>query len=154
MGTKRRKLAVVASVVGVLAVVGAAFAWYAGFGTTTASATAGHAPLSISVSAGTVNGGNPLYPGDFGDVPLTITNTSGHNAHVGSVVMSGVSNSAEPDCLDSWFEAAGVPVPVGQQNLAPGGSVTVHGSLEFIDVDLDQSACSDATITSTWETRP
>jgi len=147
--TKPRKAAVVLTVAALVA-VGAAFAWYAGYGSTTASASAGHAPLTISLAAGTVNNGDPIYPGDIVPVPVTVTNTSGHRAHVGSIRLASVDTGAV-GCDPAWFT---MPDEGVGETLNAGASILATGNLQFSDEQLDQGACSDASLTLHLETIP
>jgi hypothetical protein len=142
---KRWPVFATAGAVVALALGVGAWAYFAGQGSASASFTTGGAPaLNVSVYD-LVNGGNDLYPGDTGDVPIRVTNASGHASGVGTIKADTPLVTDLPvGCDASWFSFANV---AGGGALANGASRDYTGHLAFEDTGLDQSQCESATPT-------
>jgi hypothetical protein len=145
--TKKRVLTVL-SIAGVLAVAGAAFAYFTASGSGTGSASVGSAS-NITLS-GTITG--TLYPaGDPASVSVDVTNPGSGSQHVGTVKLDSISADAGHSTCDvsvggtnPAFTMADIPV---NQTLAGGGSTTVSGSLQMNDTGSSQNSCQGANLT-------
>ncbi len=143
IASRRRKIVGIIVTVAAVAFASVGFAYYAGSGVSASqSASLASAPLDVTVTVGSL--ATALYPGDSEAIPVTIA-AGTHRAHVGSVsfAISGLTGG----CLASWFAAPDVSVPGVGANIPANGNVQVNGSLQFIDVNSDQGACSLQTPT-------
>ena len=151
--TTKKRVLVALSVIGVLAIAVAAFAYWTISGSGSGSATAGD-------TAGLTVSGDPdsgIFPG--GDVAVTTTITNGSDttsAHVGYLHVS--ISTSDANCDPSWFtykaddEAAAVdasnPHTVAlDADIAASGSKLVAGKVFMSNEDLSQDACKNATLT-------
>jgi hypothetical protein len=142
--TKKRVIIVLAAI-GVLALSGAAVAYFTGSGSGTGTATVGSAS-TVTVS-GTV--ADSLFPGSASDVAITVENTGSGPQHVGSVHLDSVDvDSGHSTCDTSAFSMDDVSV---DQTLDKNGGVndTAHvtGSLQMSDSGSNQDGCQGATLT-------
>jgi len=153
--TKKRLLTAL-SVVGVVAIATAAFAYWTASGSGSGSATAGS-------DAGVTAAGNPangIYPGSSVAVATTVTNSSSTQAqHVSNlnVAISIDTIHAGNGCQASWFtykadsQASGTdanPRTVAlNTELAASASTTVDGHVLMANTTANQDACKGATIT-------
>jgi hypothetical protein len=147
----RKRTAVAVSVVAMLAVAGAAFAYFSSTGSGTGSAHVGSSTaFTVAVSPGT---GGPLYPGAGSEsLAYTITNpsTGGQNlsATAVSMVNDGSGNivsggAAVSGCKVADFHPVDVPPAYGNMlgGSTKSGSVTVTMS----DSGFNQDACQGKT---------
>jgi hypothetical protein len=82
----RRRLVAVLAVVGVLAVGGAAFAYFTSSGSGTGGATTGTmSTVTLSATAGSAS--TPLYPGGTGDVSFEVNNPNAYAVTLVSVAL-------------------------------------------------------------------
>jgi hypothetical protein len=167
----KRKLVAVGGGIAALVAVGSgsAFAYFAGGGHGTGSATVGTA-AGFSVAADTADSTAAIFPGDTGDVvAFTLTNSdTAHAQGIASIVAtiptakdaSGNVDIADKKgnpvtgCLAQWFQVgtdATGTVPLtdvtGQSpngEVGAGGSVTVRVPITLTDTSTDQSACEKA----------
>jgi len=141
MRTSRKKLAVIAAGIAVLAFAGAAFAYFTNSGSGSGQATVGSSS-EIQLSSDTVG---DLYPGGA-DVPVTvdITNPGSGNQYVADI--SGVveDNGA---CLGSWFEVDTIHY---NTDLNPGASDSAVTAVRMNDSGTNQDACQGLTMDITW----
>ena len=149
MRTSRKKLAVVAGGLAVLAFAGAAFAYFTNSGSGTGSASVGSSS-EIALSSPLVG---DLYP-DGADVPVTVTiDNPGSGAQYVDTVSGVVETddngtpSTADDCLGSWFEVDDITY---QDTLAAGGSDTADTNVRMNDSGSNQDACQGDTLTITW----
>lgn len=151
MRTTRKKLAVIAGGLAVIAFAGAAFAYFTNSGSGTGSASVGESS-EIALSSPLVG---DLYP-DGADVPVTVTisNAAGSGAQyvdtVSGVVETddnGTPSDATDDCLGSWFEVDDI---IYQDTIAAGGSDTAGTNVRMNDSGGNQDACQGDTLTITW----
>lgn len=156
----KKRLAAVAFV-GVLAVTGAAVAYFTGgSGSVTGSGTVGAStPWGITTGTPTWSGSlTALFPGATSNtelLPFTVTNNgNGHQsvANIAAAVAADASGNAKTaagasitGCLASWFTAAVDPAnPALPSNLAPGGTYTGKIDLTMQDSGTNQNACQNA----------
>ena len=148
--TKRRIVAL--TLVAMLAIAGAAYAYFTSTGSGTGNATVGSSTaFTVAVAAPT---GGLLYPGSGTD---TLSYTV-HNPSSGAQNLSGTSavvassganitQSGTPvaGCLAAWFTATNTP-PTLPQDLA-GGATSTAGSVAVTmsDSGTNQNACQNAT---------
>jgi hypothetical protein len=148
--TKGRLVAL--GVVAVLAVTGAAYAYFTSTGSGTGNATVGASTaFTVAVAAPT---GGLLYPGSGTD---TLSYTV-HNPSAGAQNLSGttavvassggnITQSGTPvtGCLSSWFTATNT-APTLPQDLA-GGATSTAGSVAVTmsDSGTNQNPCVSAT---------
>jgi hypothetical protein len=138
---KKKRVLVVLSVA-MLAVAGAAFAYFTSSGTGTGSATVGSSS-TIALSSDAITG---LYPGGA-SVPVTVHvhNPGGGTEYVGTI--SGTVASLE-GCEGSWFTVAPVTYnkEVAKESSGPDASTTVTMN----NVAENQNACQTKTLTINW----
>ena len=151
--TKKRVLATL-SVVGILAISVAAFAYWTTSGSGSGSATAG-TDAGVTVAGNPANG---IYPGGDVAVTTTVTNSSSTQAQYVSnlhVAISIDSTHATAGCNASWFtykansdaSAASNPhTTVLNHEIAAGGTHSVDGKVFMADTASNQDACKGATI--------
>lgn len=153
--TKKRVLAAL-SVVGVLAISVAAFAYWTTSGTGSGSATAG-TDANVSVAGDPANG---IYPGSSVAVTSVITNSSSTQAQQVSnlhVTISVDATSAAAGChaADFTYKADSEAAAVDPSNphtvtlnheIAAGGHYDVAGKVFMADTAVSQDACKGATI--------
>jgi hypothetical protein len=151
--TKKRLLFAL-SVISVLAIAVAAFAYWTTSGSGTGSATVG-SDAGVTVSGDPANG---IYPGSDVAVTTTITNSSTTQAQQVSslhVAISIDATHAGNGCEESWFtykadsEASGASNPhsVAMNTEIPAsGSHTVDGKVFMANTASNQDACKGATI--------
>jgi hypothetical protein len=153
---KRKKLYTALAVLALIIGVGAAWAWYAGQGTSdpTQVAKGGTSPLSVQL---TISGAaSELYPSDNTDFSFQVANNSGHGrAHIGGVEVTEITTDPT-SCDAGWFETSDVAFTDLPANgvLAEGANANGTGTLTFLDEDLAQDDCSDAIINVTLQTTP
>src|SRR4051794_25747115 len=136
-----KKRAVVAlSVIGVLAMAGAAFAYFTSQGSGTGSATVGTA-ANVTLTS-TITG--TLYPGGAAaGVSVDVKNNGSGSQRVGKVQLDSVStDAAHSTCDTSAFAMADITV---DQTLAKSASTTVPGSLKMNDTGGSQDDCQGAS---------
>jgi hypothetical protein len=147
--TKKRYLAL--AVVAVLAITGAAIAYFSSSGSGTGQASVGTSH-ALSVSFGTTTG--TMYPGTgTSTVPYTITNPTGsgvQNLSSTSVAMAddGHGNitdhgTAVSGCLATWFTPVDHPPAYGE--ISDGGSVSGNVTVTMADVNSSQDNCKSHT---------
>lgn len=145
--TRRFKTAIVA--VGLLAIAGAAFAYFTSSGSGTGTATVG------SSSAVTLHGSisSDLYPGSSSDVTFTVDNPSSGGERVGTISLASISVDAGHSGCSTVTSGpnpdfAMAPVTV-DQTYSPGNgqAVTPTGTLAMNDTGVSQDACQGATLT-------
>jgi hypothetical protein len=123
MSTRRRLIAVLA-VVGVLAVGGAAWAYFTSHGSGSGHASTGTmSTVTLSATAGSAS--TPLYPGGTGDVSLEVNNPNSYAVTLVGVALK-VGGSITPDAGHSACTTTGVsfthqtglsiPIPAGATN--------------------------------------
>ena len=154
---KHKKLAVLGAALAVVAIAGAAFAYFTNNGTGAGTASVGTSS-TIELSSPLVG---DLYP-DGPDVAVTVTihNPGAGSQHVGTV--SGVVNTnnngtpAVPgdDCLGSWFQVDPViyNATLTADDNAAGGTDedTADTVVRMVDNGASQDACKLKTMSITW----
>jgi hypothetical protein len=139
-------------VVAVLAVAGAAAAYFTSTGSGTGNATVGTS-TGFTVAVGAPTGGL-LYPGSGTDtLSYTVHNPSSgaQNLSATSAVVASsggnITQNGTPvvGCLSSWFTATNTP-PTLPEDLA-GGATSAAGSVAVTmsDSGTSQNACENAT---------
>ena len=151
--TKKRVLTML-SVVGVLAISVAAFAYWTTSGSGSGSATAG-SDAGVTVAGDPANG---IYPGGNVAVTSVVTNSSSTQAQYVSnlhVTISIDSAHATAGCDAAWFtykansEASGDSNPHAvtlNTEIAASGTHSVPGKVFMADTTSNQDACKGATI--------
>jgi hypothetical protein len=148
----KKRTAVAVSVVAVLAVAGAAIAYFTNAGTGSGTASVG---TSSTVSlAGTITG--TLYPaGDPAGVSVLVTNPGSGSQHVGSVHLDSITTDAAHSTCDVSSSGTNpaftlTDILVGQdltKSGTPGDHTTVTGSLQMNDTATSQDTCKNAPLT-------
>jgi hypothetical protein len=151
--TKKRVLTAL-SVVGILAISVAAFAYWTTSGSGSGSATAG-SDAGVTVSGDPANG---IYPGGSSAVTTVVTNSSSTQAqHVSNLHVTITIDSAHAtagcDAADFTYkadsEASGASNPhtvTLNQDIAAGSHLDVDGKVFMADTAVSQDACKGATI--------
>jgi hypothetical protein len=135
-----KKIAATAVGVATLGLGVGAYAYFTQPGAGSGSAAVGTSS-AISLSATT---SSTLYPNGSSDVAITVTNPGHGNQYVGSVHLASVDvSSGHASCSASDFTMPDVAV---SQDLAAGGSATVHGTLSMANSG-NQDACQGASLT-------
>jgi hypothetical protein len=140
------------SVVAVLAVAGAAYAYFMSTGAGTGNATVGTATaFTVAVAAPT---GGLLYPGSGTDTLSYTVHNPGAGAEnlsatTAVVASSGanITQSGTPvvGCLSAWFTATNT-APTLPQDLAGGGTSTAGSvAVTMSDSGTSQNPCENAT---------
>lgn len=147
---RRKRTVALASVLALLAVAGAAFAYFSSTGSGSATGTVG------SSSGLTVNGSlsGSLYPGAATSISFTAVNPSPGQEYLGTIHLNSVSvDSNHTGCSTAWFTMPDVTadqdIPTSGSNGTPH-SVTATGLVSMSDgngVGSNQDACQGATIT-------
>jgi hypothetical protein len=135
------------SVVAVLALAGAAFAYWTGQGSG-GSGTANVGTSGAVTLTPTVTGG--ITPGNSEPVSFTAANPTNTGIYVSTVHLGSVTaDSAHAACTTADFSMADVTenheIPAG----ATAASLPSGGTLVYADTGVDQSACKGATLTLT-----
>lgn len=145
---KKRAFAAFAAVC-VLAVAGAAIAYFTSTGSGTGTASVGSA--SAVTLKGTVTG--TLYPGASATVGFTVDNPSSGAQRVGTISLSSISVDAGHSTCSTVISGGNpdftmAPVAVNK-TFATGNnqSVTQTGTLVMNDTGVSQNACQGATLT-------
>jgi hypothetical protein len=157
---RRKRAAVAATGVAVLAAAGGAFAYFATTGTGTGNATVGAVGAWNPVSVPAFNG-PALYPGG-GQVQtssVTATNTSAGYQQLHTLHVTGITSSNAPACVPTVETGAAntgtsdfwIPDVTGITDSVAGGQVSpAHTmSLTMNDTGSDQTACAGSTLTVT-----
>jgi hypothetical protein len=141
MRTSRKKLAVIAGTLSVLAIAGAAFAYFTASGSGTGTATVGSSS-AIQLSSDTVG---DLYPGGA-DVAVTvdINNPGNGNQYVDDISGSVADNG---DCLGSWFVVDTIDY---NTNLDAGESDSSATAVRMTDTGTNQDVCQGLSMTINW----
>jgi hypothetical protein len=152
--TKKRVLAAL-SVVGILVVAVAAFAYWTTSGTGSGTATAG-SDAGVTVTGNPANG---IYPGGNVAVTTNIANSSAtqaqfvSNLHV-TISVDSAHATAGCDAADFTYkadsEASGASNPhtvTLNHEIAAGGNYDVAGKVFMADTNVNQDACKGATLT-------
>jgi hypothetical protein len=139
-----RKLAITLGTIAVLAVAGAAFAYFSTTGSGTGSATVGTStPLTISGTTATT-----LYPGTSTTVSFTVDNTSPGSQHVGTITLGSVTTDAgHASCVLTDFT---MPAVTANQTFpsGTGQTVTATGTLSMAaQPTTSQDGCKGAPLT-------
>jgi len=141
MRTSRKKLAVIAAGIAVLAFAGAAFAYFTNAGSGSGTASVGTSS-EIELSSDLVG---TLYPGGP-DVPVTVNI---HNPGAGNQFVADISGVVEDNgsCLGSWFEVDTINY---NTNLDPDASDTADTVVRMLDSGGNQDDCKNLTMDITW----
>jgi hypothetical protein len=143
----RKRTLVALSVVAVLAVAGAAFAYWttSGSGSGTAGVSAGTADLTVTQTSTL----NAMYPGDSAQTLAgTVKNNADNKVTVDSVTASldSVSGAGTGGCDVSDFTLGSATMTVGQElaknDVANFTGATVH----FNNKNTNQDGCKGATL--------
>jgi hypothetical protein len=149
---KKRGVAAL-SVIAVLAIAGAAFAYFTSTGSGTGNAAVGNS--TAFTVAQTSTSGN-MYPGaGTSTLNYTVTNPSAGHQNLSAVVATVNSNSSSditthggtdvPGCLASWFTAVAHPGSL-PQDLAGSGTSTGTVTVTMTNTPtISQDACQGAT---------
>ena len=143
--TRRKKLALIAAVVVVLALIAAiaGYAYWSSTGSGTGSSTAG------TTSAITLHASFPagIYPGGTESVSFTADNPNTGKVQVGTIHLASVTfDAGHASCSAADFTMADVAENVEIAN-GTGLSLPNNGTLSFADTASNQDACKGATIT-------
>ena len=146
MHVSRKVKVAVGAAVAVLAISGAAFAYFTTSGGGTATGAAG----TSTALAITGNLSVPLYPGTASEVTFAVDNTSTGNQFVDTISLVDVTASNDgvvnAGCLSAWFS---MPTVTAGQDISPGGeTIGATGTITMANLaDVNQDACKLATLT-------
>jgi hypothetical protein len=151
MRIKHKKLVVVIGVFAVMAIAGAALAYWTSTGTGSGSAAAGSAGnYTVTATVGT-----GIHPAGNVAVSGTITNNTSSALEVHTISTdpdvafdNGMTfDTLHSSCNGGWFHFTGT-VTGGTQTLAASGGATPYsGTLSMDESATNQDACQGATIT-------
>jgi hypothetical protein len=154
MNTKSKKrLLVLLSTVGVLAVAVAAYAYWSAGGAGTANATTagGNASLVNAVTTSSLSG---LYPGGSVTLSGEFDNTGNQNAvHVNSlsVAISSVTPAPTKTCAAANYSITTQPtVSTADVAAATQGGAFTGGALTMDETNANQDGCKGATVNLTY----
>lgn len=140
--TKKNKIAAAAASVALVAVGGgAAYAYWSATGTGSGSALTSEGTQSVVLVA---SFGAGIAPGGTKTVTYTASNPNSSSTTVSA--LGATVETSVAGCDPAWF---GVTAPAGTKALAANatGVDLGEGTLTFADVNVNQDACKDATIT-------
>jgi hypothetical protein len=136
----------VLSMVAVLAIAGAATAYWTGLGSGTGTAnvgTSGTVTLTATVPAG-------IAPGTSKDLSFTAANPSTSAVYVSTVHLESVTpDSAHSACTTADFSMADVSEGVEVAAGATAQSLPTGGTLAYANTASNQDPCKGATLTLT-----
>jgi hypothetical protein len=139
----RKKVAVI-TVIGVLAVASAAFAYWTGTGGGSGQATVGTAGV-VTVTATVPTG---ISPGNSEPVSFTAANATNSGIYVTGVhLVSVTADGGHSACVTADFSMANV---AEGQEIAAGATaapLVTPGSLVYADTVVNQNACQGAVLT-------
>jgi hypothetical protein len=142
-----RKVVAVITVVGALAIAGAAFAYFTGGGSGSGTATVGTSgtvALTATVTAG-------ITPGTSEPVSFTAANATNSGIQVSTLhLVSVTADLGHAACVTDDFSMADVTEGVGGTEVLAGATaqaLPVNGSLVYADTGVSQDACKGATLT-------
>src|SRR5439155_16132730 len=140
--SRRKKLAMVAGALAVVAFAGAAFAYFTSNGTGTGTADVGSSS-TINLSSDAVAG---LFPGGA-DVPVTVHvhNPGGGAEYVGTISGSVADNGG---CLGAWFTVDSINYNTDVAAGSNGSDAVTN--VRLADTGSEQDACQGATMTINW----
>lgn len=146
--TRKRALIAFASVC-VLAVAGAAIAYFTSTGSGTGTASVGtSSPVTLHA---TVTGN--LYPGSSSSVSFTVDNPSSGSQRVGTITLASISvdagHSGCTTAISGGNPDFSMPAVTVNKTFASGNgqAVTQTGTLTMNDTGVNQDACQGATLT-------
>ena len=158
-GSRRRLVGVLVAGCAVLAVAGAAFAYFTASGSGNGSATVGSSSpwnVAVSTSSATFSGSlTAIYPGEGTEyIPFTIANAGNGNQKLASDTPSIMTNSSTGDaetisgadisgCTATWFNVSNDSSNPSLANvdLTPGSSYSGKVDVTMTDASTDQGAC-------------
>jgi hypothetical protein len=153
LNTTKKKVAIGAAAVAILATSGIAAAYWTQGGTGTGSASTGDTVAVEVLQDSSVTG---LYPGGpAGDLSGTIKNDNAHpvtvaeiTAVVSDVTMDSGADPLLPDCTTADFEIGGTsgPYVVDEDDTTAWSGLTV----KMLDNGLNQDNCKNASIEITY----
>jgi len=146
--TRKRALMAVAGVC-VLAVAGAAIAYFTSTGSGTGTASVGtSSPVTLHATVA----GN-LYPGSSSSVSFTVDNPSSGSQRVGTITLASISVDAGHSGCSAATSGGNpdfsMPAVAVNKTFASGNgqTVTQTGTLTMNDTGVNQDACQGATLT-------
>jgi hypothetical protein len=138
---RSRKLTLLAGVVALMLVAGAAFAYFTNTGTGSGTASVGTSS-EIELSSPLVG---TLYPGGD-DVAVTVTIFNpGSGFQMINTVSGAVTTNG--DCLGTWFVVDDI---IYDAELAPGASDTADTAVRMLDSGTNQDVCKGLTMAIVW----
>jgi hypothetical protein len=146
--TKKRMMVVVAAVAA-LAITAAAVAYFTSTGAGTGTDSVGSTNTNVAISGTTAS---DLYPnGPAADMTITVTNNDAGAEYVNMIHPTGITPDAGHTSCDVSLNSDGSAFTMGDiqvaQDIQPGKSVTVHGSLQMNDTNVSQMSCRNAGLT-------
>jgi hypothetical protein len=138
-----RKRVLIPASIAVLAVAGAAFAYFSSTGSGTGTGTVGSSS-AVTLHASVASN---LYPGTSSSVSFTVDNPSPGHEQVGTISLASVTTDAgHSGCSMSDFT---MPDVVANQDFPNGNgqAVTAHGTLTMANTSSNQDACQGAPLT-------
>jgi hypothetical protein len=144
---RRRRLVAVLTAVGVLAVGGAAWAYFTTSGSGTGHGSTGTmSTVTLNVTAGTAS--TPLYPGGTGDVSLEVNNPNAYAVTLVSVALkTGGTITADAGHLGCTTTGVTFATQTGLSTTIPSGAsadrIDLAGAVSMNSSSL--SACQGAT---------
>jgi hypothetical protein len=144
-----RKVVAVITVVGVLAIAGAAFAYFTGAGSGSGTAVVGTSG-AVTVTATVPDG---ITPGTTVPISFAAANATNSGVFVTGVTLTSVAvDSANAGCVTGDFSMA----PVTESHEVPANATAeplpTDGVLAYADTAVSQDACKGATLTLTLAT--
>ncbi|HEU4867630.1 MAG TPA: hypothetical protein VFV09_07875 [Actinomycetota bacterium] len=145
---RSRKTTVIASLL-VLAVAGAAYAYWTAGGTGTGTAETGE---TLPLTANQVTVLDPMYPGDSPQtISGTFDNPNDGPTYVTSVTaaITGVSGG-DGACTDADYLLDNEVMLVGAEVPAGTGGAWTGATIQFNNTGANQDGCKNATVTLTY----
>lgn len=151
--TKRKKLVLVGTVLGVLAIAGTAFAYFTTKGSGTGNAAIGDSSALVihqdTVTYSNADSDNILLPGTSATMTFTVDNLSSGNQQLGEISVASVKS--DKDGCDSathpdWFSST---VDKVNTDYKPGKGQAVDGdvTVTFVNAPVAQDVCKGAKLT-------
>jgi hypothetical protein len=141
---KRKRRVIVGALVALLAMAGAAVAYYTSSGEGTGTAKANYSNASFEVSSGTVEN---LYPGGSVSVAVKVKNVDANISEFLTKVEAEIKETSVAECKTTWFELT----PASQEPkvlVAHGETKEYTFTLKMKEEALvNQNSCKAASIT-------
>ncbi len=146
--SKRRFIPVAVALIAILAISGAAYAYWTSSGTGSGTGSTADGVTSLTASSPDLDA---MYPGDTDqDIVITVHNPTSQTVYVTSVAVTVTTD--KDGCTAADFTLTGAPVAVGAE-IGAGADLVLTGvpTIKFFDDPVrNQDVCQNAAVTLTF----